>query len=255
MASSIFADECIAMKDVEIQQGAAPQTASGDTSTKSRTHRIVEIDKCLVIGLSEEDEVFYTNFSKAQRRRVRTKIDVRLLPVLCMLYMLTMLDRTNIGNAKIENLMDDIHLADSQYNDALAVFFLPYCLMGELDPSIHILSTLTQESDSQQFDIEELEKTIVISWGSSPRIWTSHDVPRIHQRSERLDHRASTTWRRTVCSPTTSRAVQCSHNLLELAFILELHIFAACGIDLTNLPYVLRCFQQYPPRQARSRAC
>lgn len=93
--------------------------------------RVAHVDECPVIGLSEEDEAFYNGFSKAQRKTIRNKIDLRLLPVLGLLYLVAQLDRANIGNAKIEGLKEDIHITDTQYNIILALFFLPYCLLGE----------------------------------------------------------------------------------------------------------------------------
>lgn len=38
------------------------------------------------------------------------------------------LDRTNIGNAKLDNLQQDLHMSNSQYNAALSVFFVSYAL-------------------------------------------------------------------------------------------------------------------------------
>jgi hypothetical protein len=38
---------------------------------------------------------------KAEKRLVR-KLDWRLIPWLCLLYLISFLDRTNIGNAKIQ---------------------------------------------------------------------------------------------------------------------------------------------------------
>ena len=37
---------------------------------------------------------------------------------------LTMADRTNIGNAKIDGLVKDLHMTNGQYNAALSLFFV-----------------------------------------------------------------------------------------------------------------------------------
>lgn len=42
--------------------------------------------------------------------------------------MLAFLDRINIGNASIFGLPEDLELTGHQYNVALAIFFVPYCL-------------------------------------------------------------------------------------------------------------------------------
>lgn len=52
--------------------------------------------------------------------------------MLAVLYLISHLDRANIGNAKIEGLLDDLGLDGIQYNIALAIFFIPYVLLGML---------------------------------------------------------------------------------------------------------------------------
>ncbi|KAL9113684.1 MAG: hypothetical protein Q9227_002129 [Pyrenula ochraceoflavens] len=36
------------------------------------------------------------------------------------------LDRTNIGNAKIDGLQEDLHMTNGQYNATLSIFFVSY---------------------------------------------------------------------------------------------------------------------------------
>lgn len=50
--------------------------------------------------------------------------------MLAVLYLISHLDRANIGNAKIEGMLDDLGLSGIQYNTALAIFFIPYVLLG-----------------------------------------------------------------------------------------------------------------------------
>lgn len=120
----------------DVDPGASAPSAGLDAAKsvedefKQLVERVVEIEGTRVVGLSEDDESFYAGFSKAQRRRVRTKIDLRLLPSLCILYLFAQLDRSNIGNAKIEGFKEDTRLSDGQYNIALAVFFIPYFFLG-----------------------------------------------------------------------------------------------------------------------------
>lgn len=74
----------------------------------------------------------------------RVKIDIRLVPVLTILYLIAHIDRANIGNAKIEGLIEDLGLTGTQYNVALAIFFPPYilCMM----PSNIVLKRFSQPS-------------------------------------------------------------------------------------------------------------
>ncbi|KAH9934371.1 MFS general substrate transporter [Fomitopsis serialis] len=64
--------------------------------------------------------------SVVDRRRVLRKLDRHLLPFVSVLYLLSFLDRTNIGNAKVAGLTTDLHLTGLQYNLCSAIFFLPY---------------------------------------------------------------------------------------------------------------------------------
>jgi hypothetical protein len=56
------------------------------------------------------------------------KIDWHLLPPLTLLYILSFIDRSNIGNAKVAGMNDDLGLTGAQYNMALTVFFFPYAV-------------------------------------------------------------------------------------------------------------------------------
>lgn len=50
--------------------------------------------------------------------------------MLAVLYLISHLDRANIGNAKIEGLLEDLNMDGLHYNIALAIFFIPYILLG-----------------------------------------------------------------------------------------------------------------------------
>ncbi|TKW51126.1 putative transporter [Colletotrichum tanaceti] len=79
-------------------------------------------------------------------RKLVKRLDWILIPWLCVLYLLAFLDRTNIGNAKIAGLNNDLGLSSSQYNSALTIFFVSYAvfepltniLLKKLRPSIFI---------------------------------------------------------------------------------------------------------------------
>jgi len=48
------------------------------------------------------------------------------VPFLTLLYLLSFLDRVNIGQAKIDGLVADLGLVGNQYNIGLVVFFVSY---------------------------------------------------------------------------------------------------------------------------------
>ncbi|VUC25711.1 unnamed protein product [Clonostachys rosea] len=79
--------------------GAPPKASDSDTENAQATQ--------LEIGgqLSEIDE-----------KRTLRKIDLHVIPIVTVLYLLCFLDRGNIGNAKIEGLVDDLNMTGQEYN-------------------------------------------------------------------------------------------------------------------------------------------
>ncbi|KAI0073713.1 MFS general substrate transporter [Panus rudis PR-1116 ss-1] len=61
-------------------------------------------------------------------RKVLAKIDLRLVPVITAVYLLTFLDRVNIGNAALFGLKEDLNLKGNEYNAALVIFFVPFTI-------------------------------------------------------------------------------------------------------------------------------
>jgi len=59
----------------------------------------------------------------AEKKPLR-KIDMRMLPPLFVLFLLAFLDRTNIGNAKIQGMTKELNMGGHDYNVALFVFFV-----------------------------------------------------------------------------------------------------------------------------------
>ncbi|KAJ5184540.1 hypothetical protein N7491_007593 [Penicillium cf. griseofulvum] len=59
-------------------------------------------------------------------RKMLWKLDIHILPILALLFLMSFLDRTNVGNAKILGLEADLSITDHQYDIGLAVFYLTY---------------------------------------------------------------------------------------------------------------------------------
>ncbi|PYH99394.1 MFS general substrate transporter [Aspergillus ellipticus CBS 707.79] len=56
------------------------------------------------------------------------KLDYRLLPPLTILYLLSFLDRSNVGNAKLEGMAADLDMTGDQYLTGLTLYFIGYVL-------------------------------------------------------------------------------------------------------------------------------
>lgn len=102
-------------------------------------------------NLSDKGSLSTTDdFNTPEDKRLVRKIDFRLIPILTLLYLLSFLDRSNIGNAKIIGLVEDINMVPAQYNTALALYFVAYVIfeipanivLRRFDPQVW-LPTLT----------------------------------------------------------------------------------------------------------------
>ena len=60
-------------------------------------------------------------FDDGEICKLLRKVDWRVLPILSFLYMLAFWDRSNLGNARIAGLEDDLRLVGNQYNLASTV--------------------------------------------------------------------------------------------------------------------------------------
>ncbi|KAK0189866.1 MFS general substrate transporter [Armillaria mellea] len=66
--------------------------------------------------------------TEEQEKKLWRKIDLRLMPILSLMYLFSFLDRGNIGNAKLQGLTTQLHLDSNKYNIALTMYFVPYCI-------------------------------------------------------------------------------------------------------------------------------
>lgn len=99
---------------------------AADSTHKERTPSPGTDDEKQVYVVEHVD--YKTRFPAVDERKLVRKIDFRLVPVLCILYLLAFLDRVNISNASLYGLKTDLKLTGDEYNTALVVFFVPYIL-------------------------------------------------------------------------------------------------------------------------------
>lgn len=67
-------------------------------------------------GAIDPPEYTGVDTSGVDPKKVLLKMDLHLIPMLALLYLLSFLDRGNIGNARIEGLVDSLHMTGPQYN-------------------------------------------------------------------------------------------------------------------------------------------
>ncbi|CAE6466421.1 unnamed protein product [Rhizoctonia solani] len=85
-----------------------------------------QYEKDLLAGVSKftAGEVEATRVSD---HRLLRKLDWNLLPLVSLLHLLSFLDRTNFGNAKIAGMKKDLKMKGFDYNIAASVFYITYC--------------------------------------------------------------------------------------------------------------------------------
>ncbi|GLA02415.1 hypothetical protein AnigIFM60653_001885 [Aspergillus niger] len=64
---------------------------------------------------------------KREKRLIR-KIDLHIIPFVVLLYLFSFLDRVNIGNARLYGMEEDLGLVGDQYQVAVSILFVTYCL-------------------------------------------------------------------------------------------------------------------------------
>ncbi|OAL03098.1 high-affinity nicotinic acid transporter [Phaeosphaeriaceae sp. SRC1lsM3a] len=64
-------------------------------------------------------------------KKLLRKLDWHIIPFMSLIYLLCFLDRTNIGNARLDHLEKDLKLKGIQYNDCLAILF-PFYIAAEI---------------------------------------------------------------------------------------------------------------------------
>ncbi|KAJ1724734.1 hypothetical protein LPJ53_001017 [Coemansia erecta] len=97
--------------------------------------------------ISEEDPTddVYVPDSGPEReaivKRLKLKLDIRLVPYLALLYLFNALDRGNIGNARLAGLEEGTHLKGNDFYNALSLFFAGYTISQV--PNMFILKKVT----------------------------------------------------------------------------------------------------------------
>jgi MFS family permease len=69
-------------------------------------------------------------FDKVAERRILRKLDLKVLPILWLLYLVCFVDRSNIGNGKILGMDAELKLKGQKYNIAVFVFNIGYLVAG-----------------------------------------------------------------------------------------------------------------------------
>ncbi|KAJ5914599.1 hypothetical protein N7504_003482 [Penicillium tannophilum] len=73
-----------------------------------------------------EHAIVDETWSPEEEKALVRKIDLMLLPMIWVMYLLSYMDRTNIANAKVSGMEEDLNLNSNEYSVALVVYFVGY---------------------------------------------------------------------------------------------------------------------------------
>ncbi|RDB14680.1 putative transporter PB1C11.03 [Hypsizygus marmoreus] len=82
-----------------------------------------EVDTAAEFAAGDEEEL-----DPAEVNRVRWKIDLHIMPLMCALYWIQFMDKTTLGSAAILGIREAAKLTTNQYNWLGTIFYLSYLL-------------------------------------------------------------------------------------------------------------------------------
>jgi sugar phosphate permease len=102
-----------------------------------------------------EDATTPTDLDPKADKKLLRRLDLHVLPWLCLLYALSLFDRNSISTAKIVGLVDDLKLVGNHYSVALLSFFPTY-----------ILIELPANTLIRKFGPKRMLTCMIICWGT-----------------------------------------------------------------------------------------
>ncbi|EPE09849.1 pantothenate transporter liz1 [Ophiostoma piceae UAMH 11346] len=117
--------------DIE-KHGISPAT---DSTTVVRVDDKIVADAATAQAVSRglQPPAFLLNMTAEERiameKRLKRKIDSRLMPMIILMYILNYIDRNNISAATLGGLKEDLNLSSTQFLTAVSILFVGYLLM------------------------------------------------------------------------------------------------------------------------------
>lgn len=105
-----------------LEQEDATAPALGRKGEKMQAERLEEID----LGDEDDNAAFEGTWTIQEEKAVVKKMDRRVVLFVALLYLLSFLDRSNVGNARIAGLEEDLQLRVGQYEWLLSGFYITY---------------------------------------------------------------------------------------------------------------------------------
>ena len=97
--------------------------------------------------------VLEIEYSLEEEKKLVMKLDLRVVSLVSGLYLLSFLDRGNIGNANTAGMSKDLGMSDSQYQWLLTIFYISYITFEWMTLLLKVVN------------IRYYMPTVVICWG------------------------------------------------------------------------------------------
>lgn len=114
----------MATHDIEKDPGIAepndrPSSKEDEVLEKPEIANIEDVER-----QKEQVEARLNRFTHEEEEAVIRKLDWHLMPLIFVLYSLSVLDRSNLGNAKIAGMSKDIDIAGNRYAWLGTIFYI-----------------------------------------------------------------------------------------------------------------------------------
>ncbi|KAI0816935.1 MFS general substrate transporter [Trametes gibbosa] len=129
------------------QRSAGPRPSSIEKETIEVVEERIPSERGAAASTGGDPVPIVPNLTEEEERRLWRKVDLRLLPILTIMYLVASIDRSNIGmhplshpqlrashwhpaqgNAKLQGLLTQLNLDGNKYNIALTMYFVSYTL-------------------------------------------------------------------------------------------------------------------------------
>jgi hypothetical protein len=112
------------MATTEHKEGSIHQDEYPSKAPNNPMFKGVSVEKQQIyLSYAAKDEEWKTFHTKKLLR----KVDFRLLPLLVMMYLLNFLDRSNLAQARLGTLEEDLGMTGTDFNLATSILFVVSC--------------------------------------------------------------------------------------------------------------------------------
>jgi hypothetical protein len=98
-----------------------PREAKMKASTEPKNPNVEYLEEAGKLYNHAVDESNQPRYNDKETQKLLRKVDYRLMPILTFLYLISFLDRGNIGNARVAGMNQDLKLSSAQFNLTLTV--------------------------------------------------------------------------------------------------------------------------------------